>query len=224
MFFAIEMRRKLMARRQLACTQNSTTSNSRETIMANDLIERIRVRAYEIWEGNGQSGDAEANWLQAEREILGDDAAAPETFSVEGEHAAKFGTNGVLEQRMHEEEPDDPEGERPSRSARAARKAPLRSLAWRRTGGVEAMPRRNRIASWPSTLRLAADSSSSADSPPPLFSFTLHPTADTDISATNFTSSTSRIISIGATLTSPPRSGAGTESGCNQRRKFACLV
>lgn len=93
--------------------------------MANDLIERIRVRAYEIWEGNGQSGDAEANWLQAEREILGDDAAAPEAFSVEDEHAAKFGTNGVLEQRMHEEEPaiDDPEGERAEQMGKSRAKS-----------------------------------------------------------------------------------------------------
>jgi hypothetical protein len=41
-----------------------------------DLIERIRRRAYEIWEGNS-GGNAEDHWLQAEREILGSAAARP---------------------------------------------------------------------------------------------------------------------------------------------------
>ncbi len=34
--------------------------------------ERIRRRAYEIWEGEGRSGDAQDHWLRAEREIRGE--------------------------------------------------------------------------------------------------------------------------------------------------------
>ena len=49
--------------------------------MAEGLIERIRVRAYEIWEGNGREGNPEEHWLAAEREILGDQAAPRESFS-----------------------------------------------------------------------------------------------------------------------------------------------
>jgi hypothetical protein len=35
-----------------------------------DLYERIRRRAYELWEGEGRpAGRDQANWLQAEREV-----------------------------------------------------------------------------------------------------------------------------------------------------------
>jgi hypothetical protein len=37
--------------------------------MADDLEERIRRRAYEIWESEGRSGDPEDHWVQAEREL-----------------------------------------------------------------------------------------------------------------------------------------------------------
>ena len=33
------------------------------------LIDRIRRRAYEIWERVGQTGDPEDHWLEAEREL-----------------------------------------------------------------------------------------------------------------------------------------------------------
>ena len=36
-----------------------------------DTDERIRGRAYEIWEREGRSGDARDHWLRAEREIRG---------------------------------------------------------------------------------------------------------------------------------------------------------
>ena len=42
-----------------------------EQVMQQDLSERIRERAYEIWIASGyRSGEAEQHWLAAEREIL----------------------------------------------------------------------------------------------------------------------------------------------------------
>jgi hypothetical protein len=39
--------------------------------MDQNLIHRIRERAYEIWAANGyRGGEAEQHWLTAEREIL----------------------------------------------------------------------------------------------------------------------------------------------------------
>ncbi len=41
-----------------------------------DLEERVRARAYELWEQRGrQHGNPEEDWLQAEREIAGGRAA-----------------------------------------------------------------------------------------------------------------------------------------------------
>ncbi len=37
--------------------------------MDKDLEERIRTRAYEIWEREGRSGNPEDHWLRAEREL-----------------------------------------------------------------------------------------------------------------------------------------------------------
>jgi len=59
--------------------------------MASDLVERIRMRAYEIWEGNGREGNPEEHWLRAEREVLGNHTAAPESLS-----AGAAGRNGAL--------------------------------------------------------------------------------------------------------------------------------
>ena len=36
-----------------------------------DTDARVRLRAYEIWESEGRSGDAEGHWLRAEREVRG---------------------------------------------------------------------------------------------------------------------------------------------------------
>ena len=91
--------------------------------MASDLIERIRERAYQIWEGNGREGNSEEHWLQAEREVLGSEAAAPEAFSGEAagrnatrvydDHATKFGANGRVDEKVREAEEalDGPERE-----------------------------------------------------------------------------------------------------------------
>src|SRR5436309_8344891 len=35
-----------------------------------DLSDRIRERAYEMWNASGRDGEAEQHWLTAEREIL----------------------------------------------------------------------------------------------------------------------------------------------------------
>jgi hypothetical protein len=45
--------------------------------------ERIRNRAYEIWESEGRSGDAEEHWRRAEREIRGN--APAESRGAEAE-------------------------------------------------------------------------------------------------------------------------------------------
>jgi hypothetical protein len=37
--------------------------------MDNDREEKIRKRAYEIWEQEGRHGDPEDHWLRAEREL-----------------------------------------------------------------------------------------------------------------------------------------------------------
>ena len=70
------------------------TFEDRELVMASDLIERIRARAYEIWEGNGREGNSEEHWLAAEREVLGDDAAPRESFS--GEAAGREATRPTI--------------------------------------------------------------------------------------------------------------------------------
>jgi hypothetical protein len=82
--------------------------------MADDLIERIRLRAYELWEGNGRDGNSEEHWLAAEREILGDDAAAPDKFSGEAasreatrtydNNVRKFGESGRVAEKVKEAE------------------------------------------------------------------------------------------------------------------------
>jgi hypothetical protein len=94
-----------------------------------DLIERIRRRAYEIWEGNSD-GNAEEHWLQAERELLGSAAAPAEAFhgdaaGFEGtraydDHATKFGANGRVEEKVREAEAalDGPEREELRRAER----------------------------------------------------------------------------------------------------------
>jgi hypothetical protein len=68
-----------------------------EFVMASDLIERIRGRAYQIWEGNGRDGNAEQQWLQAEREVMGSEAAAPDSLSGEaaGRDATRTYDNNV---------------------------------------------------------------------------------------------------------------------------------
>jgi hypothetical protein len=80
--------------------------------MASDLIERVRERAYQIWEGNGREGKPEQHWLQAERELLGKDAAPEQSFSGEaaGRNATraydsnvkKFGESGRVAEKVRE--------------------------------------------------------------------------------------------------------------------------
>ena len=38
--------------------------------------EKIRVRAYEIWERQGRTGDPEDHWHEAERELKAEEATA----------------------------------------------------------------------------------------------------------------------------------------------------
>ncbi|HEV7254892.1 MAG TPA: DUF2934 domain-containing protein [Mesorhizobium sp.] len=42
----------------------------------NDREEKIRVRAYEIWERQGRTGDPEDHWYEAERELGAEEGPA----------------------------------------------------------------------------------------------------------------------------------------------------
>lgn len=44
--------------------------------MNRDRQEKIRARAYELWEREGRSGDAQDHWFRAEREVGGEPADA----------------------------------------------------------------------------------------------------------------------------------------------------
>ncbi len=99
-----------------------------------DLIERIRERAYQIWEGNGRNGNSEEQWLQAEREVLGSEAAPADKFNGDAagrdatraydEHAKKFGANGRVEEKVREAEAalDGPEREELKRAEEAGKR------------------------------------------------------------------------------------------------------
>ena len=80
--------------------------------MTSDLIERIRERAYQIWEGNGREGNPDEHWLQAEREVLGTEAAPADSFSGEAagrdatrtydNNVRKFGESGRIAEKVKE--------------------------------------------------------------------------------------------------------------------------
>jgi len=56
-----------------------------EQVMHQDLSERIRERAYEIWIASGyRDGKAEQHWLAAEQEIL----SGPRSAAVKGSRKA----------------------------------------------------------------------------------------------------------------------------------------
>jgi hypothetical protein len=53
--------------------------------------ERIRARAYELWEGAGRSGDPQEHWLRAERECaVSPNGAAPGKPSGHADEAGKM--------------------------------------------------------------------------------------------------------------------------------------
>ena len=80
--------------------------------MANDLIERVRARAYEIWEANGRVGNPEEHWLLAEREVLGSESAPRDSFAGEAagrnpartydNNVKKFGESGRVAEKVRE--------------------------------------------------------------------------------------------------------------------------
>jgi hypothetical protein len=102
--------------------------------MASDLIERIRARAYQIWEGNGRDGNPEEHWLAAEREILGSETAPPNSFAGEaaGREATgtydnkvrKFGDSGRVAEKVREakEALDGPDREDLKRAEEAGKR------------------------------------------------------------------------------------------------------
>jgi hypothetical protein len=103
--------------------------------MADNIFDRIRQRAYQIWESLGHpQGSHDDHWLQAEREILGKDAAAPDSFSHEaaGQDAAraydrdvkKFSESGRVDAKVMEAERalDGPEREELKRAEEAGKR------------------------------------------------------------------------------------------------------
>jgi hypothetical protein len=54
--------------------------------MNDDLVQRVRERAYKIWEENGRPDGREIeHWLQAERDLSRDRGQAPDISSSEEE-------------------------------------------------------------------------------------------------------------------------------------------
>jgi hypothetical protein len=107
--------------------------------MGIDHIERIRERAYQIWEGNGREGNPDEHWLQAEREVLGTEAAPADSFSGEAagrdatrtydNNVRKFGESGRIAEKVKEAKKalDGPEREELKRAEETGK---------RRTKGV----------------------------------------------------------------------------------------
>jgi len=103
--------------------------------MADNIFDRIRERAYQIWESLGQPhGRHDDHWLQAEREILGKDAAEPGSFLNEaaGQEATraydrnvkKFSDSGQVDNKMKEAERalEGPEREELKRAEEAGKR------------------------------------------------------------------------------------------------------
>jgi hypothetical protein len=51
----------------------------------NSREERIRVRAYEIWESQGRTGDPQDHWLEAERVLRAEEEAQDRSKATVGE-------------------------------------------------------------------------------------------------------------------------------------------
>lgn len=60
--------------------------------MATGQEDKIRQRAYEIWESEGRAGTPEDHWYRAERELL---EREPERSGGTGEHAPSSATGEV---------------------------------------------------------------------------------------------------------------------------------
>ena len=62
--------------------------------MDNDREEKIRRRAYEIWEREGRSGDPQDHWLRAEQELKD---SLPESGGIAVEDALPDDTIAALD-------------------------------------------------------------------------------------------------------------------------------
>jgi hypothetical protein len=75
--------------------------------------ERIRVRAYEIWERQGRSGSPEDHWLEAERELKAEEptkaasdrseATVEEASPVQAVEALEAATDAPATSKRHRE-------------------------------------------------------------------------------------------------------------------------
>lgn len=74
-----------------------------------DWEEKVRVRAYHIWERQGRTGDPHEHWHEAERELHAEEAASSsedrpqatveEATPVEAAKAAEAATTGSADDR-----------------------------------------------------------------------------------------------------------------------------
>jgi hypothetical protein len=62
-----------------------------------DREERIRIKAYEIWERQGRTGDPEDHWYEAEREIASDEG--PADGSLDHSEAQEIGSRDARASR-----------------------------------------------------------------------------------------------------------------------------
>jgi hypothetical protein len=103
--------------------------------MADNVFERIRERAYQIWESLGRPhGNHDDHWLQAEREILGKDTASSDSFSHEAagqdatraydRDAKRFSESGRVDAQVKEAERalDGPERDELRRAEEAGKR------------------------------------------------------------------------------------------------------
>ena len=58
--------------------------------MKENREERIRAKAYELWEREGRSGDPQDHWLQAERDVGGASADGDVTSQIRSTDAEKM--------------------------------------------------------------------------------------------------------------------------------------
>ncbi|WP_246777182.1 DUF2934 domain-containing protein [Microvirga sp. VF16] len=65
------------------------------TAIAASQDERIRQRAYEIWESEGRTGDPEDHWFRAEHELAGQSQERPDAILEDAPPAAAVEANSA---------------------------------------------------------------------------------------------------------------------------------
>jgi hypothetical protein len=75
--------------------------------IATSQVEKIRQRAYEIWEREGRTGNPEDHWFRAERELAGQgqersDATVENALPAAAVEASSAATREVPDERFAE--------------------------------------------------------------------------------------------------------------------------